>query len=138
MIKQIITSLLLVATTTSQAGLVSFTTGAIAGAALGSAGSTVVNKSSAPGTLIASDKYTVLVCEAYNPRQCQSMPFPRKSFPLDVCLRYERSTDCASPQGTIYEKFFLEDLVKMSGFTTIISRSVLIENGKQYHVLEVK
>lgn len=138
MFKRIITTLLLVTTTASQAGVASFATGAIAGAALGSASSAVVNKSSAPGTLLASDKYTILVCEAYNPRQCESMYIPRNSVPLDICLRYERSTDCARTQGTMYEKFFLEDLMKMSGFTTIVSRSVLIQNDKQYHVLEVK
>jgi hypothetical protein len=135
MIKQILTALLLVATTASQAGLVSFTAGAITGAALGSSGSA---KSSAPGTLIASDKYNILVCEAYNPQQCESMPIPRKSVPLDVCLRYDTSTGCTRTPGIMHEKFFLEDFIKLSGFTTIVGRSVLIQDGKQYHVLEVK
>ena len=126
--------------TISNAGLISFSAGAVAGAALGAAGGAATSKASSPGTLLSSDTNSVIVCEMYSTRQCDSMSIPSSSVPQDICLRYEQPYDCArtNSRWMMYKRWHLEDLVRISGFTTIVRRSILVQDGKQYHVLEVK
>ena len=109
-----------------------------AGATLGATGSTAASKSAAPGVILSSDKHSVIVCEADNARQCSFMHMPGNAVPQDICLRYRIVRECARTGAIHHERWHLEDLARISGFTTIVSRSIFIQDGKQYHVPEVK